>query len=441
MSAGGRVFVVILVLAFVATGLYYLFVTDGGELESAQAPSVSEPPEAVPTVLPAAEPEVVVEAEPTPTPIATNTLALRIAVPASNPAGVGLPRLRQRLRDSGPDGAGNGIAGWFEVYDPESFAEDDQMREALRQDPAEYFKSRFGLVVEPHGEVLQMMLYTLPSRSVAPSSSRGVDVLAVEPMVDGDGRPGLRIDLDEATGRRVALLTEPNISRPCAILVNDKVVVVPRLMSKLSNLLAISGDFDEAEVGLIENGIKGEDTLVALRIPQPVATEVAVIEPAPQTSTDELLLANTTTVPRANPTPAAKPDEPTTTPTSPRVVTTKTTDYVVKEGDTLSSISEMWFGETNAWTLIAQANPSMDPNQLSVGQVLKLPPKNVATVAPDPKSKEYTVRSGDSLATISRAIYGSDQHWKALYEANRNVIGDDPSDLAVGMRLKIPQLK
>lgn len=444
MSAGGRVFIVVLVLAFVATGLYYLFVTDGGEVESAQVPSVSEPPETAVASTPPVVTKPLVKTEPQPTPIATKTLALRIAVPSSNPAGVDLPRLRQRLLDSGPDSAGNGIAGWFEVYDPESFAESEEMQQALALDAAEYFQGRFGLVVEPYDGILQMMLYTLPSRSVAPSSSRGVAVLEVEQITDSNGLPALSIKLDEATARRVGHLTEPNISRPCAMLVNGKVVMVPRIMSKLTGDLVLAGDFDEAQITLIESGIKGDSKLTAMQAPQFVPTALANTEAGPENGNDALVLTNTTRVPHSETVAETQPAVPSrtpATPATPRVVTTKTTDYVVKEGDTLSSISEMWFGDTNDWTLIAQVNPSVNPNRLSVGQVLKLPPKDAIATPPDTSSNEYTVRSGDSLASIARGVYGSDHHWKQLYEANRAVIGDDPANVAVGMRLKIPALK
>ncbi|MGW8764617.1 LysM peptidoglycan-binding domain-containing protein [Streptomyces sp. NPDC055815] len=51
----------------------------------------------------------------------------------------------------------------------------------------------------------------------------------------------------------------------------------------------------------------------------------------------------------------------------------------------------------------------------------------------------HTVQPGDSLAAIARrfAIKGG---WKALYTANRNVIGADPNRIVVGTMLRIAPL-
>ncbi len=57
-----------------------------------------------------------------------------------------------------------------------------------------------------------------------------------------------------------------------------------------------------------------------------------------------------------------------------------------------------------------------------------------------PGSQKYTVQSGDSLAAIAQKFYGdsSEQSWRKIYDANKNVIGSDPNQLQVGMILTIP---
>lgn len=54
--------------------------------------------------------------------------------------------------------------------------------------------------------------------------------------------------------------------------------------------------------------------------------------------------------------------------------------------------------------------------------------------------EEYTVVSGDNLSFISKKFYGSANHWKAIYEANKEVIGDNPSLIRVGQVLTIPKI-
>lgn len=52
----------------------------------------------------------------------------------------------------------------------------------------------------------------------------------------------------------------------------------------------------------------------------------------------------------------------------------------------------------------------------------------------------YTVQRGDTLSSISDRFYGTkaESAWKRIYEANRTAIGDDPARLRVGMSIVIP---
>lgn len=57
---------------------------------------------------------------------------------------------------------------------------------------------------------------------------------------------------------------------------------------------------------------------------------------------------------------------------------------------------------------------------------------------PKPKVKTYTVKSGDSLAAISREMYGTPDRWREIYQKNRKLIGPDPDLIKPGMKLVIP---
>lgn len=133
--------------------------------------------------------------------------------------------------------------------------------------------------------------------------------------------------------------------------------------------------------------------------------------------------------------PEVKPNVPVSiTPT----VAPKTETYTVKSGDTMSSIAATWFGDGNKWDLIAKANPLVDPKKLQIGQKLNLPAKSTQPEKPKAGTREYTVRPGDTLITIARAVYGDDASWKKIYDANKKAIGNDPDHVTVGMKLTIP---
>ena len=54
----------------------------------------------------------------------------------------------------------------------------------------------------------------------------------------------------------------------------------------------------------------------------------------------------------------------------------------------------------------------------------------------------YTVQSGDSLRSIAQHYYGTATRdkWMAIYAANQDLIGDDPSQIQPGETLDIPQI-
>jgi nucleoid-associated protein YgaU len=54
--------------------------------------------------------------------------------------------------------------------------------------------------------------------------------------------------------------------------------------------------------------------------------------------------------------------------------------------------------------------------------------------------KLYRVKKGDSLVRIAKLVYGTENLWKLVYEANRELLGPKPHDpgaLRAGMELHI----
>lgn len=60
--------------------------------------------------------------------------------------------------------------------------------------------------------------------------------------------------------------------------------------------------------------------------------------------------------------------------------------------------------------------------------------------APAAAVQEYTVQAGDSLWGIADKFYKAGAKWNKIYEANKDVIGDDSSVIRAGQVLKIPNL-
>jgi len=119
--------------------------------------------------------------------------------------------------------------------------------------------------------------------------------------------------------------------------------------------------------------------------------------------------------------------------------------YTVQPNDSFQSIAIAFYGSQGFWTDIAQANPTVDPTKLQVGQQIRLPSpdqmrnqtESEAIAAPG-AMVDYTIRSGDTLWTIAVQYYQDGSLWRTIYNANRDRIGSDPNRLTAGMKIRIP---
>ncbi|MCL1464323.1 LysM peptidoglycan-binding domain-containing protein [Argonema galeatum] len=104
-----------------------------------------------------------------------------------------------------------------------------------------------------------------------------------------------------------------------------------------------------------------------------------------------------------------------------------TQTYIVKKGDTLAQIAEMFYGTRN-WKPIYEANRKLiglDTNTIVPDQQLVIPDL-------------YTVQTGDTLTRIAKSYYGNPFDWPRIYRANRDVIGENPRQIIPGQLLVIP---
>jgi nucleoid-associated protein YgaU len=112
--------------------------------------------------------------------------------------------------------------------------------------------------------------------------------------------------------------------------------------------------------------------------------------------------------------------------------------YVVREGDTLSGIALHFYdnGTEPFWRRIYNANRAVvgdDPNLIRPGECLRIP-------FPPTLPCKYVVKYGDTLSGIALHCYGdgTEPSWRKVYEANKDVIGADPSFVSSGQSLTIP---
>src|SRR5512136_611571 len=164
------------------------------------------------------------------------------------------------------------------------------------------------------------------------------------------------------------------------------------------------------------------------------------------------LIATKTPTPTITPLPTNTPT-PTETPTitfTPTITSTATPssvyDYVVQEGDTLTSIVNAKGLKDTDLILIYILNPVIDPATafITVGQTIKLPPPNypMPTITPLPTGLgpgsriTYLVLPGDSLGSISNKFNSTID---AIVAANPKLLTDgEKSVIYPGEQLTIP---
>lgn len=141
-----------------------------------------------------------------------------------------------------------------------------------------------------------------------------------------------------------------------------------------------------------------------------------------------------------DPKPTPKPDP---TPAKPNADGT----YTVRAGDYLFKIAKEQLGDGEKWHDLYALNKDViggNPDEIEIGMVLKLHgtvSSSDETPAPSSTPKTHTVVSGDTLYDISIANGIGDgglDTWKPLYEANKDVVGDDPDLIFPGQVLTLP---
>jgi hypothetical protein len=118
--------------------------------------------------------------------------------------------------------------------------------------------------------------------------------------------------------------------------------------------------------------------------------------------------------------------------------------YTVRPGDSLSAIAGHLFGNPAKWPYLYDANLRVvgdNPDRIVPGMVLAARLGSHAAYGTAARTARgapsYTVRRGDSLASISARKFGSMDRWPYLYAANRHAVGGNPSALEVGTVLSL----
>jgi ABC-type amino acid transport substrate-binding protein len=113
----------------------------------------------------------------------------------------------------------------------------------------------------------------------------------------------------------------------------------------------------------------------------------------------------------------------------------------MEQDGTYASIYQRWFGDEVSPHPLGEADAPIAGAQTPAAAAAAPGQTSSAPEGTGEPGATYVVQPGDTLSRIARELYGDARatSWQRIYEANRDVIGDDPGRLRVGMTLQIPQ--
>ncbi len=109
--------------------------------------------------------------------------------------------------------------------------------------------------------------------------------------------------------------------------------------------------------------------------------------------------------------------------------------YQVQRGDTLMKIAFETYGDLFQWRKIYEQNREhiKDPNNLEPGTSLMLEASS-SNVTVERNGDKYLIKQGDTLGTISNGVYGTPKKWKKIWGNNKQLIRD-PNRIFAGFYL------
>ena len=168
-----------------------------------------------------------------------------------------------RLDSEGPRAGTEADYRWFLVDDLAKYVNADSLelietllRSSLSPDPAEagaaneritsFFTGSRNMVARPYAGRLYVLLHNTDDLAMTRGQEWGVD--SVQQGADIHGRPAVLFSLDGRGSGYMQRMTQPNVGRPMAVLLDNQVLTSPNINSALSRDIEISGDFTLDEV-------------------------------------------------------------------------------------------------------------------------------------------------------------------------------------------------
>lgn len=108
--------------------------------------------------------------------------------------------------------------------------------------------------------------------------------------------------------------------------------------------------------------------------------------------------------------------------------------YEVQKNETLMMISFKLYGDYSKWRRLAKMNKKHVKNGVVRSGVKIKYKKPSEEFVWQPQGNPYLIKNGDTLGTISNDVYGSQKKWKSIWDNNRPLI-KDPNRIFAGFTI------
>ena len=111
-------------------------------------------------------------------------------------------------------------------------------------------------------------------------------------------------------------------------------------------------------------------------------------------------------------------------------------EYIVEKNDTLMFIAFKLYGDYERWRELLVVNENLDYRRLEVGQTIFYQP-DMQPFVWQMKGTPHLIRQGETLGTISRRYFQTSGRWRDIYNNNLQMI-KNPNLIFAGFTLYIP---
>ncbi|MFW5682079.1 MAG: protein translocase subunit SecD, partial [Phycisphaeraceae bacterium] len=158
-------------------------------------------------------------------------------------------QFRERLQEEGPRSGLDENWRWFEIGSLERYIDEQERRDAVRENAAAALASFRGVVGAEYRNKFYLLLGNEPTTAM--TQEQQWRLARANRTTDEFGTPAVGFSMGPRGADALARITRPNVGRPMAILLDGGIINTPTLQAVLSNRGIITGQFSPEYVDFL----------------------------------------------------------------------------------------------------------------------------------------------------------------------------------------------